>query len=140
MKNKLNQFFLKKSNSITLYIFWFYFLVIMVYYSLYSKDIPIIMGYLFWLLLGIRLGFLYAIKFISTNNNADQLIIPARLSLRPVLLSEFPDAEFREILQIKYLITIRVLRDTFNYTGEALEHLSWSNFSSPFYNESVYQP
>jgi hypothetical protein len=71
MKNKLNQFFLKKSNSITLYIFWFYFLVIMVYYSLYSKDIPIIMGYLFWLLLGIRLGFLYAIKFISTNNNAD---------------------------------------------------------------------
>jgi hypothetical protein len=64
MRNRHVLYLLKISNNIVKYAFWLYFLFIIGYYYLYDDVIPIFLGYLFWLLLGIRLGYLIANKAI----------------------------------------------------------------------------
>ena len=68
MKNNIIPFLFKKSYSIVNYVFWLYFLFIIGYYILYCEVVPDSLGYFFWLLLGIRLGYLIAMKTIDYNN------------------------------------------------------------------------
>jgi hypothetical protein len=68
MKNKFGQFFFKRINTISKYLFWIYFLIILGYYYLLDNPIPIVMSYLFWLLLGFRVGTFLTIKALANNN------------------------------------------------------------------------
>ena len=68
MKDRFPQILSKRINAITLYVFLAYYLFIMGYVSFVSDDIPAPMGYFFWLLLGIRLGYLLANKVGQLNN------------------------------------------------------------------------
>ena len=68
MKDRFIHYLLKRSNSIVKYTFWCYFLFIIGYYILYNDVIPESLGYLFWLLLGIRLGYLIAIEAVDYIN------------------------------------------------------------------------
>jgi len=65
---RIINYLLKKSNSIVKYTFWSYFLFIIAYYALYNEVIPTSFGYFFWLLLGIRLGYLIAIEKVENSN------------------------------------------------------------------------
>ncbi len=68
MKNKLGQFFFKRINTISKYLFWIYFLIILGYYYLLDSSIPSVMSYLFWSLLGFRVGTVLTIKAMTNNN------------------------------------------------------------------------
>lgn len=68
MKNKFLLLLLKRSNTIVKYIFWSYFLFMIGYYYLFNDVIPALMAYIFWLLLGIHLGYLLSIKAIRYGN------------------------------------------------------------------------
>jgi hypothetical protein len=64
MKNKLVYLILKNIQTIIKYLFWFYFIVI-IGFHLYNDYVPKAMGFFFWFLLGIYLGFLLAIESIA---------------------------------------------------------------------------
>ncbi len=68
MKFKLGQFFFKRINAISKYCFWIYFLIILGYYYLLDNSIPAIMSFLFWGLLGFRVGTVLTIKSMTNNN------------------------------------------------------------------------
>jgi hypothetical protein len=68
MKNKLIPLFMKNSHNIIQYLFWLYFLFV-IGYHLYSDYIPKVMGFIFWLLCGIYLGYMLGIKSRTYNNN-----------------------------------------------------------------------
>lgn len=72
MKDRFLQILSKRINAITLYVFYAYFLIIIGYVSLVSDEIPAPMGYLFWLLLGIRLGYLLANKVGQLKNKTPE--------------------------------------------------------------------
>jgi len=67
MKNKFIHVIVKRSNNIVKYVFWSYFLFVIGYYYLYNDAIPVLMVYLFWFLLGIRLGYLLAVKAADSS-------------------------------------------------------------------------
>ena len=69
MKNKLGQFFFKRINTISKYLFWIYFLLILGYYYLLDNSIPSVMSYLFWSLLGFRVGTVLTIKAMTNKNH-----------------------------------------------------------------------
>ncbi len=77
MNNKLEQFFFKRINTISKYLFWIYFLIILGYYYLLNSSIPTVMSYLFWGLLGFRVGTVLTIRAMATNNqySTDKTII-----------------------------------------------------------------
>jgi len=68
MKNKFGQFFFMRINTISKYLFWIYFVIIIGYYYLLDNSIPIIMSYLFWVLLGFRAGTVLTIKAMTDKN------------------------------------------------------------------------
>jgi hypothetical protein len=68
MKDRFYRIFVGRINAITLYVFCAYFLIIIGYVFLVSDNIPAPMGYFFWLLLGIRLGYFLANKVGKLNN------------------------------------------------------------------------
>ncbi len=76
MNINFGQFFIKRINIISKYLFWVYFLIILAYYYLLDNYIPTIMSYLFWALLGFRVGTVLTIKAMSHDNNqkTDKLV------------------------------------------------------------------
>jgi len=68
MKDRFIRYLLNRSNSIVKCSFWCYFFFIIGYYGLYNDVIPVKLGYIFWLLLGIRLGYLIAIEAVGHIN------------------------------------------------------------------------
>ena len=68
MKNKFGQFIFKRINAISKYLFWIYFVIIIGYYYLLDNSIPIVMSYLFWVLLGFRAGTVLTIKAMTDKN------------------------------------------------------------------------
>jgi len=71
MINKFKHFVLHNLDNITKYVFWSYFYIIIAYYSFINNEIPVPMGYLFWFLLGIRLGYLIAIEAVGYINKRE---------------------------------------------------------------------
>ena len=63
MKNKNWEYkFYYYSNIIVNRLFWGYFLLLVIYRLFFSKDIPLLLSYLFFLLLGIYWGYKLARK------------------------------------------------------------------------------
>jgi len=69
MRNKAVSLFMKNSQNIVKYLFWVYFLFILGYHYLISEHIPRIMEFVFWLLIGVYLGYLLAIRSKAYNND-----------------------------------------------------------------------
>ncbi len=71
MKKKNLYRFYYYSNIIVNRIFWGYFLVMAIYRFFISKDIPLLLSYLFFLLLGMYLGYKLArcaYDYLKNNN------------------------------------------------------------------------
>ncbi|MBN2894136.1 MAG: hypothetical protein JXL97_19855 [Bacteroidales bacterium] len=67
MKNKFGLFFLERINTISKYLFWIYFLLLIAYYYLIDNNIPSFLTYLFFLLWGLRMGVVLTIKTMSNK-------------------------------------------------------------------------
>lgn len=68
MKNRLVFLFMKNSYGIVKYLFWLYFSFV-IGYHLYRDYVPKIMGFIFWLLCGVYLGYMLAVKSKAYNND-----------------------------------------------------------------------
>ncbi len=73
MKEKLLLWLCDYSQRIIAYIFWIFFLFIFLWYTIFSNnEIPKILSYCFWLLLGLYAGFNIAIqvvKYLQSKRN-----------------------------------------------------------------------